>query len=82
MYRFISISRAYFSKIDEESVKNNFVLIYELLDGEYRRCLECPECLLIARDHGLWLSAKLRDRHAQDVHNNGEHKIGIGSCEW
>ncbi|KAI9638622.1 intracellular protein transport-related protein, partial [Dioszegia hungarica] len=32
MYRFISISRAYFSKIDEESVKNNFVLIYELLD--------------------------------------------------
>lgn len=35
LYRFIQISRAYFGKLDEESVKNNFVLIYELLDGEY-----------------------------------------------
>jgi AP-2 complex subunit mu-1 len=33
LYRFIQISRAYFGKLDEESVKNNFVLIYELLDG-------------------------------------------------
>lgn len=34
LYRFISISRSYFGKLDEESVKNNFILIYELLDGE------------------------------------------------
>lgn len=34
LYRFITISRSYFGKLDEESVKNNFVLIYELLDGE------------------------------------------------
>jgi AP-2 complex subunit mu-1 len=27
------IGRAYFGKMDEEGVKNNFVLIYELLDG-------------------------------------------------
>lgn len=33
LYRFISISRSYFSKLDEESIKSNFVLIYELLDG-------------------------------------------------
>ena len=32
-YRFISIARAYFGKVDEESVKSNFVLIYELIDG-------------------------------------------------
>lgn len=32
-YRFISIARSYFGKIDEESVKSNFVLIYELIDG-------------------------------------------------
>ncbi|KAJ9109101.1 hypothetical protein QFC21_000429 [Naganishia friedmannii] len=32
LYRFVSISRSYFSKLDEEAVKNNFVLIYELLD--------------------------------------------------
>ncbi|EGN95674.1 hypothetical protein SERLA73DRAFT_186833 [Serpula lacrymans var. lacrymans S7.3] len=31
-YRFISIAKAYFGKIDEESVKNNFVVIYELID--------------------------------------------------
>ncbi|CAO3598474.1 unnamed protein product [Absidia cylindrospora] len=28
----ISIGRSYFGKLDEEAVKNNFVLIYELLD--------------------------------------------------
>jgi hypothetical protein len=33
LYRFISISKSYFGKLDEESVKNNFVLIYELIDG-------------------------------------------------
>ena len=32
-YRFISIAKAYFGKVDEESVKSNFVLIYELIDG-------------------------------------------------
>ncbi|CAD6583265.1 MAG: hypothetical protein CYPHOPRED_002276 [Cyphobasidiales sp. Tagirdzhanova-0007] len=32
MYRIISLGRAYFGKLDEESVKDNFVLIYELLD--------------------------------------------------
>ncbi|GAA5884213.1 hypothetical protein JCM16303_002411 [Sporobolomyces ruberrimus] len=31
-YRFINLGRAYFGKLDEESVKNNFVLVYELLD--------------------------------------------------
>ncbi|KAL7005748.1 clathrin associated protein complex medium subunit [Cystobasidiomycetes sp. EMM_F5] len=31
-YRVINIGRSYFGKLDEESVKDNFVLIYELLD--------------------------------------------------
>ncbi|KAI9574213.1 Mu homology domain-containing protein [Boletus coccyginus] len=31
-YRFITIAKSYFGKVDEESVKNNFVLIYELID--------------------------------------------------
>jgi AP-2 complex subunit mu-1 len=30
---FVNIAKAYFGKLDEEAVKNNFVLIYELLDG-------------------------------------------------
>ena len=33
-YRFIAIAKAYFGKVDEESVKSNFVLIYELIDGK------------------------------------------------
>ncbi|KAK5100127.1 clathrin associated protein complex medium subunit [Exophiala xenobiotica] len=32
LYRFIGLGRGYFGKFDEEAVKNNFVLIYELLD--------------------------------------------------
>ncbi|KAF8222486.1 putative intracellular protein transport-related protein [Tricholoma matsutake] len=31
-YKFINIAKSYFGKVDEESVKNNFVLIYELID--------------------------------------------------
>lgn len=34
-YRFITICKAYFGKVDEESVKNNFVVIYELIDGVF-----------------------------------------------
>ncbi|KAJ3514203.1 hypothetical protein NLJ89_g2505 [Agrocybe chaxingu] len=33
-YRFINICKSYFGKIDEEAVKNNFVVIYELIDGD------------------------------------------------
>lgn len=33
LYRFIVLGKSYFGKFDEEAVKNNFVLIYELLDG-------------------------------------------------
>ena len=34
LYRLIALGKSYFGKLDEEAVKNNFVLIYELLDGE------------------------------------------------
>ncbi|KAJ5894519.1 hypothetical protein N7495_006210 [Penicillium taxi] len=32
LYRLILLGKSYFGKLDEEAVKNNFVLIYELLD--------------------------------------------------
>lgn len=32
--RLRGLGKAYFGKFDEEGVKNNFVLVYELLDGE------------------------------------------------
>lgn len=33
LYRFIGLGKGYFGKFDEDAVKNNFVLVYELLDG-------------------------------------------------
>lgn len=33
LLKFIEVMQSYFGKISEENVKNNFVLIYELLDG-------------------------------------------------
>jgi len=35
LYRLIGLGRGYFGKFDEEAVKNNFVLVYELLDGGF-----------------------------------------------
>ncbi|KAI9872681.1 MAG: hypothetical protein M1823_008110, partial [Watsoniomyces obsoletus] len=32
LYRFIGLGKGYFGKFDEDAVKNNFVLVYELLD--------------------------------------------------
>jgi ABC-type uncharacterized transport system permease subunit len=34
LYRLVALGKGYFGKFDEEAVKNNFVLVYELLDGE------------------------------------------------
>jgi hypothetical protein len=31
----IELLKSYFNKLDEESIRNNFVLIYELLDGAH-----------------------------------------------
>lgn len=49
IYRFVGISKAYFGKLDEESVKNNFVLIYELLDGQSHRITRLARQLGTAR---------------------------------
>jgi len=29
----VEIGKSYFDKFDEEAIKNNFVLVYEILDG-------------------------------------------------
>ena len=33
LYRLVGLGKSYFGKFDEEAVKSNFVLVYELLDG-------------------------------------------------
>lgn len=35
LLKIIDLMQSYFGKISEENIKNNFVLIYELLDGNY-----------------------------------------------
>ena len=36
LFKMIEVFRAYFGgNFDEENIRNNFVLIYELLDGQY-----------------------------------------------
>ena len=35
LYRLILLGKGYFGTFDEEAVKNNFVLVYELLDGMF-----------------------------------------------
>ena len=42
LYRLIALGRGYFAKFDEEAVKNNFVLVYELLDGTCPHWKCCP----------------------------------------
>jgi AP-2 complex subunit mu-1 len=37
LYRLVLLGKGYFGKFDEEAVQNHFVLVYELLDGGYRR---------------------------------------------
>ena len=37
LYRLVALGKGYFGKFDEEAVKNNFVLVYELLDGRSSR---------------------------------------------
>ena len=34
LLKMVNVMQSYFGKISEENIKNNFVLIYELLDGE------------------------------------------------
>lgn len=66
LYRLVNLGKAYFGKFDEEAVKNNFVLVYELLDGKtfaigtLSQVLEV-ETDFVRRDSGLWLPAKHRD---------------------
>lgn len=35
LLKIIDVMQSYFGKISEENIKNNFVLIYELLDGKF-----------------------------------------------
>ena len=57
-YRFISIAKSYFGKVDEEAVKNNFVLIYELIDGNVPDPFFRVAVTQLRRDHRLRIPAE------------------------
>ncbi len=63
LYRLVALGKGYFGKFDEEAVKNNFVLVYELLDGgntwsEQARRVQADYC----REQRFWTSDTLRIR--------------------
>lgn len=56
LYRLIALGKSYFGKFDEEAVKNNFVLIYELLDGAF--CFSCHLFVKREEDGQNWVEEK------------------------
>jgi AP-2 complex subunit mu-1 len=59
--RLRALGKSYFGKFDEESVKNNFVLVYELLDGRFSLCLRA--CWKGSRDKSDadWMGTEILD---------------------
>jgi AP-2 complex subunit mu-1 len=53
LYRLVALGRGYFGKFDEEAVKNNFVLVYELLDGVYTFCMLMCYCFHISLTNSI-----------------------------
>ena len=71
LYRLIALGKGYFGTFDEEAVKNNFVLVYELLDGELQGARYpnfYADCGFAGRNPGFWLSSEYGDRYPQDVY--------------
>ena len=71
LYRLIALGKGYFGKFDEEAVKNNFVLVYELLDGMSGVGDEAwvKLTLVLIRNPRLRVSPEHGNGHAQDVHH-------------
>lgn len=79
LLKIIDVMQSYFGKISEENIKNNFVLIYELLDGNYTTLYYYFVFVLFLyvsfrkRNFGFRLSTKYRHRCTENVHNAAGH---------
>jgi AP-2 complex subunit mu-1 len=58
--KIIKLGQSYFGKFNEETVKNNFTLVYELFDGNFG----------VTRNMRLWFPTNNGSRYAQNVHND------------
>lgn len=70
LYRLIALGKGYFAKFDEEAVKNNFVLVYELLDGKFTCNRLTTSANANHRNSRFWVSSKYGDGHAEDVYHD------------
>lgn len=80
LYRLVLLGKSYFGKFDEEAVKNNFVLIYELLDGISQLFIRLTDfggywSADNGRNSRLWIPPKHRNRHAENVHHHGRRQV-------
>jgi AP-2 complex subunit mu-1 len=75
LYRFIALGKGYFAKFDEEAVKNNFVLVYELLDGKFTCDIFSTSANSYHRNSRFRVSSKYRDGHAEDVYHNRRSQV-------
>lgn len=66
--------QSYFGKVSEENIKNNFVLIYELLDGKTKLKLSFifpfNTILFSHRNPGFWLPPEHRYRSVEDFYHS------------
>lgn len=71
LYRLIALGKGYFGKFDEEAVKNNFVLVYELLDGMkfLTRVWDHLTDKHFCRGSRFRLSSKYGNRYSENVHH-------------
>lgn len=83
LYRLVGLGRGYFGKFDEEAVKNNFVLVYELLDGGWfppgKDRLQLKLTNVDRRNLGLRIPSEYGDGYTEDVHNYGRCQIGTNN---
>lgn len=72
LYRLVGLGKGYFGKFDEEAVKSNFVLVYELLDGTIARHLNRTAAnsnSWFCRDSGFRVPSEHGDGYAQNVYH-------------
>ena len=51
LLKMVEVMQSYFGKITEENIKNNFVLIYEILDGKF--ILSFSACMAFSTEQSI-----------------------------
>lgn len=67
LHRLVDVFKEYFEELEEESLRDNFVIVYELLDE-----VKTPSWKLTSHSpgHGFWLSSIHRRQDSFRVHQD------------